>query len=68
MASSSAFTVGLLNALFEFQNKKINNKDLAKESIYFEQRILKEIVGCKIKLLHLLAVLTLLKLLILNLN
>ena len=31
MASSSAFTVGLLNALFEFQNKKINNKDLAKE-------------------------------------
>ena len=30
----------LLNALFEFQNKKINNKDLAKESIYFEQRIL----------------------------
>ena len=44
---SSAFTVGLLNALFEFQNKKINNKDLAKESIYFEQRILKEIVGCQ---------------------
>ena len=47
MASSSAFTVGLLNALFKYKNKKINHKDLAKESIYFEQKILKEIVGCQ---------------------
>lgn len=45
MASSSAFTVGLINLLYSFNNKKINQYDLAKKSIHFEQNILKEVVG-----------------------
>ncbi len=47
MASSSAFTVGLLNALNELNKKKIKNEELAKQSIYFEQKVLKEVVGCQ---------------------
>jgi D-glycero-alpha-D-manno-heptose-7-phosphate kinase len=45
MGSSSAFTVGLMNALNCLINKKISNFDLAKNAIYFEQNIMKEIVG-----------------------
>ncbi|MBH09666.1 MAG: kinase [Candidatus Marinimicrobia bacterium] len=47
MASSSAFTVGLLNALYTLKKKQVTKKILAKKSIYFEQKILKEIVGCQ---------------------
>ena len=45
MGSSSAFVVGLLNLLSSFNGKKISKKDLAKKSIYFEQKTLNEIVG-----------------------
>lgn len=45
MGSSSAFIVGLLNALYNLKNKTINKKYLAKKSIYIEQELLKETVG-----------------------
>ena len=45
MASSSAFTVGLINILYTMQNKNISNYQIAKKAIHFEQKIIKEIVG-----------------------
>ena len=45
MGSSSAFVVGLMNLLNNFKGKKIKKKTLAQKSIYFEQKILKDIVG-----------------------
>ena len=45
MGSSSAFTVGLLHALYALQGKMPSKQQLAKESIYIEQEILKETVG-----------------------
>jgi D-glycero-alpha-D-manno-heptose-7-phosphate kinase len=51
MASSSAFTVGLIKALYCLLNKKISNINIAKKSIYFEQQIMKEIVGSQDQLI-----------------
>ena len=45
MGSSSVFVVGLMNLLNSFQGRKINKKLLAQRSIYFEQKILKDVVG-----------------------
>ena len=45
MGSSSAFVVGLMNLLNHFQKKNVSKKNLALNSIYFEQKILKDIVG-----------------------
>ena len=45
MGSSSVFVVGLMNLLNNFQGKKIKKNLLAQRSIYFEQKILKEVVG-----------------------
>lgn len=45
IGSSSAFTVGLLHALYALKGKMPNKQKLAKESIYLEQQVLKEIVG-----------------------
>jgi D-glycero-alpha-D-manno-heptose-7-phosphate kinase len=45
MGSSSAFTVGLLNALRALQGRMISKHQLAKEGIEVEQEILKETVG-----------------------
>ena len=45
MGSSSVFVVGLMNLFNHFNNKKINKNKLAKKSIYFEQKILREVVG-----------------------
>jgi D-glycero-alpha-D-manno-heptose-7-phosphate kinase len=45
MGSSSAFTVGLLNALYALQGRAVGKKQLASESIYIEQEMLKEMVG-----------------------
>ena len=45
MGSSSAFIVGLLHNINIFLNTKINKKNLAIKSLYFEQKILKELVG-----------------------
>ena len=45
MGSSSAFTVGLIKALYCLLNRKISNIDIAKKAIFFEQQIMKEVVG-----------------------
>ena len=45
MGSSSVFVVGLMNVLNNFKGKKIKKEQLAQKSIYFEQKILKEVVG-----------------------
>ena len=45
MGSSSAFTVGLLNALYALKGQMANKQQLAKESIDIEQNWLRENVG-----------------------
>ena len=45
MGSSSAFTVGLLHALLALKGQVVSKKQLAAESIYLEQEVLKESVG-----------------------
>jgi D-glycero-alpha-D-manno-heptose-7-phosphate kinase len=45
MGSSSAFTVGLLNALHSLHGKMASRHQLALEAIHIEQEILKETVG-----------------------
>lgn len=45
MGSSSAFTVGLLNAAYALKGRMITKHDLAMEAIHIEQNVLKERVG-----------------------
>jgi len=45
MGSSSVFIVGLMNLFNNFLGRNIKKKQLAKDSIHFEQNILKEVVG-----------------------
>lgn len=45
LGSSSAFTVGLLHAFYALRGRMADKRKLAKESIYIEQKILKETVG-----------------------
>jgi D-glycero-alpha-D-manno-heptose-7-phosphate kinase len=45
MGSSSAFTVGLLNALHALHGRAVGKKRLAEQSIHLEQEVLKETVG-----------------------
>ncbi len=45
MGSSSAFTVGLLHALYALKGHMASKKQLASESIHIEQDILQETVG-----------------------
>ena len=45
MGSSSVFVVGLMNLFNHFKKKIITKNTLARDSIYFEQKILKEVVG-----------------------
>jgi D-glycero-alpha-D-manno-heptose-7-phosphate kinase len=45
MGSSSAFTVGLLNACYGLTGRMISKHDLSMESIHLEQNVLKENVG-----------------------
>lgn len=45
MGSSSAFTVGLLNALYALKGSLSSKRQLALESIHIEQEILEETVG-----------------------
>lgn len=45
MGSSSSFTVGLLHALYALKGHMPNKKQLAMESIYIEQELLRETVG-----------------------
>ena len=45
MGSSSAFTVGLIKTLNCLLGKETSNFNIAKKAIFFEQKIMKEIVG-----------------------
>ncbi len=45
LGSSSAFTVGLLKALFFLQKKEPDKESLLREALYLEQKVLKEKVG-----------------------
>lgn len=45
LGSSSAFSVGLLNALYALQGRMITKKRLAFEAIHVEQEMIKEAVG-----------------------
>ena len=45
MGSSSCFAVGLLNALYKIKKKNLSKAELAKKTIIFEQKIMREIVG-----------------------
>ncbi len=45
MGSSSSFVVGLINGLLALHSKNLNQKELAKKSIFVEQKILKDVVG-----------------------
>ena len=45
MGSSSSFSVGLMRALNYYQNKDIKGINLAKKTLFFEQKIMKETVG-----------------------
>lgn len=45
MGSSSAFTVGLLNALYALKGHMVNKEELAKKSIEIEQNWVRENVG-----------------------
>ena len=45
MGSSSSFTVGLLHALYALKGQMPSKHQLAQESIYIEQEVLKETVG-----------------------
>jgi D-glycero-alpha-D-manno-heptose-7-phosphate kinase len=45
MGSSSSFIVGLLNSIMSYKKKKISKVNLANQSIFFENKVLNEIVG-----------------------
>lgn len=45
LGSSSAFTVGLLNAMYALQGRMSNKRELACEAVYVEREILRENVG-----------------------
>lgn len=45
LGSSSAFTVGFLNALYALDGKVVSKQQLAEEAIYIEQEMIKENVG-----------------------
>lgn len=45
MGSSSSFTVGAINSYLNFNGLKLNKNELARKSIDFEHKVLKETVG-----------------------
>ncbi len=45
IGSSSAFTIGLLNALYALSGKMVTKRQLAREGIHIEQNLIKENVG-----------------------
>ena len=45
LGSSSSFTTGLVNTINFYKNKKISKNELAKQTIFMEQKVLKESVG-----------------------
>jgi D-glycero-alpha-D-manno-heptose-7-phosphate kinase len=51
MGSSSAFTVGLLNALYALMGRMTSRKQLATDAIHVEQDLIKETVGSQDQIL-----------------
>ena len=47
LGSSSAFTVGLLHAIYAFNGRMVAKRELAKMATHIEQEVLKEKVGCQ---------------------
>jgi len=47
LGSSSAFTVGLLQAMHRLQNTTLSKEELAKQAIHVEQKVIGEVVGCQ---------------------
>jgi D-glycero-alpha-D-manno-heptose-7-phosphate kinase len=47
LGSSSAFTVGLLQAMHRLQNTTLAAEELAKQAIHVEQKVIGEVVGCQ---------------------
>jgi D-glycero-alpha-D-manno-heptose-7-phosphate kinase len=47
IGSSSAFTVGLLNALYGLQGRMASKLELARDAIHVEQNLIGEAVGCQ---------------------
>ena len=47
LGSSSAFTVGLLRAMYQLMGKDTNLEQLAKDAIQVEQEVIGEVVGCQ---------------------
>ncbi len=47
LGSSSALTVGLLNALHAYQGEEVTASQVAREAIYVEQTLIGERVGCQ---------------------
>ena len=47
MGSSSSFVVGFLNLIYHLKNINLTKYELAKKSIYFEQKVLNESVGAQ---------------------
>ncbi|HYB10541.1 MAG TPA: kinase [Alphaproteobacteria bacterium] len=47
LGSSSAFTVGLINALQAMRGRMVAKEELSREAIRIEQDVLKEAVGCQ---------------------
>jgi len=47
LGSSSAFTVGLLQAMHRLQNTALSKEELAKQAIHVEQKVIGEVVGCQ---------------------
>ncbi|MBI2118323.1 MAG: kinase [Elusimicrobia bacterium] len=47
LGSSSSFTVGLLNSLYALNGQLVSHKQLARDAIYVEQKLIKENVGCQ---------------------
>ena len=45
LGSSSAFTVGLLHALYALQGRMVGKHELTREAIHIEQEVLRETVG-----------------------
>ena len=45
VGSSSSFTVGLLNALYALKGKIVTKRQLARDSLHVEQKLIKENVG-----------------------
>jgi D-glycero-alpha-D-manno-heptose-7-phosphate kinase len=47
LGSSSAFTVGLLRAMYQLMGRETTQQQLAKDAIHVEQEVIQEVVGCQ---------------------